>query len=99
MLSLLYLLLYGRYVSDTLSGIRVVRSEIFALNEFEFNDPAFNQYLLSAILGGKYEILEMPVRFLPQSPQKVKRTTVLEGLKSIYIIFAQRIQWIGRSRR
>ncbi len=99
MLSLLYLLLYGRYVSDTLSGIRVVRSEIFALNEFEFNDPAFNQYLLSAILGGKYEILEMPVRFLPQSPQKVKRTTVLEGLKSIYIIFAQRIQWIGRSSR
>lgn len=97
-LSLLYLLLYGRYVSDTLSGIRILRSDIFSLDEFRFDDPTFNQRLLSAILGGQFEILEMPVRFLPQSPQKVKRTTVLEGLKSVLIIFLQRLKWFGKSR-
>ncbi len=97
-LSLLYLLLYGRYVSDTLSGIRILRSDIFFLDEFSFDDPTFNQRLLSAILGGRFEILEMPIRFLPQSPHKVKRTTVLEGLRSVLIIFSQKIKWLGKSR-
>jgi hypothetical protein len=88
-LSLAYLLCYGRYVSDTLSGARVVRTAY--LTGIELDHKLSNQHLLSALLGRKADLLEMPVQFLPLSPERVRRTSLMEGLRSLGVIVWRRL--------
>ena len=92
LLSLSYLFLYGRYVSDTLSGLRLVRSELLSSSREKFDSENFNQYLLSSLLDSKGRVFEVPVDFLPMSPNKVKRTGVMEGLKAFCVIVARRVK-------
>jgi len=90
-LSLLYLALYGRYVSDTLSGARAVRVADAASLSVGLTDRRCNQYLLSRLLGRKAEMFEVPVHFYSLSPALVHRTTTGEGLRAIGTILWQRI--------
>ena len=95
LLSVLYLVLFGQYITDTLSGARAVRARY--VRELSV-DPAHklaNHQLLAALLRDRAEVLEIPVRFFPISPERVKRTSVVEGLRAIFEIVASRL----RSRR
>jgi 2-phospho-L-lactate transferase/gluconeogenesis factor (CofD/UPF0052 family) len=83
LLSLLYLFLYGRYVSDTLSAARAVRaSDALALRS-PLTHKRANQYLLSQLLRRRAEMLEIPVQFFAISPERVKRTSIWDGLCAI----------------
>ena len=50
-----------------------------------------NHVLLAALLRRKAEILEVPVRFFPLSPDRVTRTTALDGLRDLAILIAHRV--------
>jgi len=89
-LSLAYLLLYGRYISDTLSAVRAVRATDAVEAGIELTHKRANQFLLSRLLRRRAEILELPVQFFPISPEKVKRTSPFEGVQSLATIVAQR---------
>ncbi len=89
-LSLAYLLLYGRYISDTLSAVRAVRATDALEAGIELTHKRANQFLLSRLLRRGAEILELPVQFFPISPERVKRTSPFEGLQSLATIVAQR---------
>ena len=91
-LSLTYLFLYGRYVSDTLCGLRLIRRDFLARNQHRFNQESFNQYLLGDLLKSQGRVFEVPVDFLPMSPEKVKRTGLTEGLRAFWVIMTQRIK-------
>jgi hypothetical protein len=82
-LSLSYLALYGRYVSDTLSGARAVRVEDACSIDLPLTHKRANQALLSRLLRRKAEMFEVPVHFYSVSPDHAKRTTVMDGLQSI----------------
>jgi hypothetical protein len=82
-LSAAYLGLYGRYISDTLSGVRGVRAALVAAPDIDLHDKRLNQRLLSRLLRDRAEVLETPVRFYAISPERVRRTTVTEGLLSL----------------
>jgi 2-phospho-L-lactate transferase/gluconeogenesis factor (CofD/UPF0052 family) len=86
LLSLAYLLLYGRYVSDTLSAVRAVRVRDVLDAGVALTHKQANQHLLVRLLRRRAELLEVPVQFLPISPDKVKRTTVRDGLRALGII-------------
>jgi hypothetical protein len=90
-LSVAYLLLFGRYISDTLSGVRAVRAGFLTGLPVAPDDKLANQYLLCALLREKADLLETPVQFLPLSPERVRRTTLAEGLRSLAVIAWQRI--------
>jgi hypothetical protein len=92
-----YLFLFGRYISDTLSGVRGARTAFVTGLPVPPDDKLANQYLLSALLAEKADVLETPVQFLALSPERVRRTTPLEGLRSLGIIAWQRIR--GARRR
>jgi hypothetical protein len=83
LLSLMYLALYGRYVSDTLSGARALRVEDAVRIALPLTHKRANQQLLSVLLGRKAEMFEVPVHFYSASPEQVKRTTVVDGLQSV----------------
>jgi hypothetical protein len=84
-LSAAYLLLYGRYISDTLSGVRAVRTA-FLLSAGSLTDGLLNQRLLSRLLAARAELLETPVRFYGMSPAQVRRTSVLDGIRALATI-------------
>jgi hypothetical protein len=89
-LSLAYLFLYGRYISDTLSAVRAVRAADALDAGIDLTHKRANQYLLSRLLRRRAEILELPVQFVPISPEKVKRTSALDGLQSLLTIIGLR---------
>jgi hypothetical protein len=91
-LSASYLVLYGRYISDTLSGVRAMRASDLAGADIDISDRLLNQRLLSRLLARRAEILEIPVQFIPMSPGKVRRTTVGEGLRSLTSILGWRFR-------
>jgi hypothetical protein len=92
LLSAMYLVLFGQFITDTLSGSRAVRAKYLrALNV----DPAHklaNHQLLSALLRDRAEVLEIPVRFFPISPERVKRTTIWDGIRALAEIAAGRFR-------
>jgi 2-phospho-L-lactate transferase/gluconeogenesis factor (CofD/UPF0052 family) len=94
LLSLAYLVCYGRYISDTLSGARALRPAYLA--GVALDHKLSNQHILSAMLRQKADVLEVPVQFLPLSPDRVRRTSVMEGLQSLAVIAWRRISR-GRS--
>ncbi len=89
-LSVLYLLLYGRYVSDTLSGARAMRTGYYLGSAARLDDKQGNQELLSELMLQQAEIQEVYVRFVALSPERVKRTTMLDGAASIFTILKRR---------
>ena len=91
LLSAAYLVLYGRYISDTLSGVRAVRAAVLAGPGLALADPLLNQRLLSRLLAGRAEILETPVRFYGMSPAQVRRTSVMDGVRALTSIVWWRI--------
>jgi 2-phospho-L-lactate transferase/gluconeogenesis factor (CofD/UPF0052 family) len=91
LLSATYLLLFGRYISDTLSGVRGVRASFLTSLPVAPDDKLANQYLLSALLADRADVLETPVQFLPLSPERVRRTTPIEGMRSLALIAWQRL--------
>lgn len=92
LLSLLYLFLYGRYISDTLSGVRAIRGAYLRNSVVDVTHKCLNQHILSLLLRERAEIFEAPIQFYPISPEKVKRTTILEGVQSILTVFWWRIR-------
>ena len=98
-LSLVYLLLYGRYISDTLSGARAIRAAYLTGSGLDLDHRGLNQALLSLLLRDRAEIFEVPVQFLPISPEKVRRTTVSEGLRSLCTILWRRFRPFPASTR
>jgi 2-phospho-L-lactate transferase/gluconeogenesis factor (CofD/UPF0052 family) len=91
-LSLACLVLYGRYVSDTLSAVRAVRAADALAIGVPLTHKRANQHLLAVLLGRRAEILEIPVPFFPISPERVKRTSVVDGLQSLGALFAGRLR-------
>ena len=96
-LSLACLLLYGRYVTDTLSGVRAIRAADALDSAIDLSDKGANHRLLARLLRRKAEILELPVRFVPLSPERVKRTSPLEGLQALGILLKHRLAGPARS--
>jgi hypothetical protein len=90
-LSLAYLLLYGRYVSDTLSGARALRVSLLAQAGVRLAGKQANQEWLSTIMRQRAEFQEVYVRFVPLSPERVKRTTVADGLSALWTILRRRL--------
>jgi hypothetical protein len=92
LLSLACLVLYGRYVSDTLSAVRAIRADDALRIGVPLTHKRANQHLLARLLRRKADILEIPVQFFPISPERVKRTSVIEGLQSLGALMTGRLR-------
>ncbi|HUR35512.1 MAG TPA: 2-phospho-L-lactate transferase CofD family protein [Vicinamibacterales bacterium] len=97
-LSLSCLVLFGRYISDTLSAVRAVRAADAIDLEVPLLHKRANEHLLSRLLRRKADILETPVQFLPISPDRVKRTSVVEGLQALGALVSGRFTTVPPPR-
>lgn len=85
LLSLAYLTLHGRYVSDTLSGLRIMRASEYSRLKVPVDHPAVNQHLLAAMLRRRADFIEVPVQFLP-SPHRRQVMSLAAGLAMLLLI-------------
>jgi hypothetical protein len=85
-------MLYGRYITDTLSGVRAIRAADVLDPRIDLAHKNANHVLLSRLLRRKAEILEVPVRFVPLSPDRVKRTSVVEGVSALATLLTHRFK-------
>jgi 2-phospho-L-lactate transferase/gluconeogenesis factor (CofD/UPF0052 family) len=99
LLSLAYLALYGRYVSDTLSAARVARTGDVLCLPVLLTDKLANQHLLSVLLGRKAEMFEVPVQFFSLSPAQVKRTSPLDGIRALATVLTGRFKRVPGNQR
>jgi hypothetical protein len=90
LLSLATLSLFGRYVSDTLSGVRAVRTSLVKSLPCTLDDKALNHHLLAHLLAHRGEIFETPIHFISMSPEKTKRTGPGDGLRALSALLAGR---------
>jgi hypothetical protein len=95
-LSLLYLALFGRYVSDTLSAARAVRVADATGLPVPLTHKLANQHLLSGLLQRKAEMFEVPVQFFSISPEQVRRTTPLDGIRAVLTAVRARVRPAAR---
>jgi hypothetical protein len=54
-------------------------------------DKEANQVWRSTIMRQRAEFQEVYVRFVPLSPERVKRTTVADGLSAVWTILRRRV--------
>jgi len=92
LLSLMFLGFYGRYISDTLSGARAIRAAYLSGNGLELDMQALNFRILSVLLRDRAEMFEMPVHYFPISPERVKRTTVGDGVRALWTVVWHRFK-------
>ncbi len=85
LLSLTCLVLHGRYISDTLTGVRVVRASGISLLPVPLTHPLVNQYLLADLLGRRADSLEVPVQFL-SAPVDGPPVSIGAGLKNLAVM-------------
>jgi 2-phospho-L-lactate transferase/gluconeogenesis factor (CofD/UPF0052 family) len=97
-LSLMYLALYGRYVSDTLSPVRVVARHYAREGARPPGHPQHGHVLLSAVLRDQAELRELPVRFLSLPSSRARRTRLADGLTAIGLILWLRLRRPRRAR-
>ncbi len=90
LLSLLYLVRYGRYIYDSLSGVRAIRAPFLSALHVEPGHKQANHQMLTALLRHRAEILETPVRFFPIGPHQTRRTTILDGVRAALAILTGR---------
>jgi len=86
LLSLAYLVLYGRYISDTLSGVRAIRACYLRSEDLNLAHKNVNQHILSTLLRNRAEIFESPVQFFPAPRENVERTRLLDGFRALLAI-------------
>ena len=91
-LSLQFLALYGRYVSDTLSGARAVRASDVLAVTCPLAHKLVNHHILSLLLKRRAEMLEIPVQFFAISPDQVRRTSVADGFGAFVIALRERLK-------
>jgi 2-phospho-L-lactate transferase/gluconeogenesis factor (CofD/UPF0052 family) len=87
-LSLACLLLYGRYMSDTLSAVWAVRTSDALEIASPLTGRQVNEALLARLLRRRASVLELPVHFTPISPARVRRTSALEGLHALLTLIS-----------
>jgi 2-phospho-L-lactate transferase/gluconeogenesis factor (CofD/UPF0052 family) len=97
-LSLLYLALYGRYVSDTLSAARAVRAAVARRVPGLLTDKLANQHLLTLLLRQQAEMFEVPVQFYAISPDQVRRTSPMDGWRALLTVVQGRWRTIDTAR-
>ena len=98
-LSFAYLALYGRHIADTLSGVRIVRAEDVRRLSVPLAHQMANQHLLTQLLRRRADVLEVPVQFIPLSPERVRRTGLVDGLRSLATVIWQRVRPVRRDTR
>lgn len=85
-LSIMCLLFYNRYVSDSLTSIKVFKSDIIKKIDLKSNGFDIELEITTKILKSKFSILEIPVSYKARSKDEGKKIKLSDGINCIKVI-------------
>ncbi len=87
LLSFITFLLYGSFITDTVTGYKMVRAKL--LKSFALKSKGFelDHEITAKVLKAGYQILEVPASYTPRSVQEGKKIKWKDGLIAIKTLF------------
>jgi 2-phospho-L-lactate transferase/gluconeogenesis factor (CofD/UPF0052 family) len=92
MVSLLCLVLFNRFVSDPLTGIKAFDGRLLKNLKLTSNSLNLETEIVAKLGQRGIFILELPVDYRPRTRKEGKKTTVLDGMRAILTLLSLRFK-------
>jgi len=90
LLSIVTLLLYNRYVSDTLTSIKGFDAEFLRSLDLRSNGMDLDTEIVAKVCRRRVYILEIPVEYTARTKAQGKKSTPLQGIKAVWSLISWR---------
>ncbi len=90
-INLMTLFLYGKWLSDTLTGYKLYPSKIIRDMYVKSKGFEADHEMTAKLLRLNVKIIEVPIRYLPRSISEGKKIGWRDGYKAIFTLFKYRI--------
>ncbi len=85
--SILYLILFNRFITDPFTGVKIFNRRLFNSLGLKANGVELEAEILARLAKERAFILELPIDYRPRLKSEGKKITVLEGLYTLlYLI-------------
>jgi 2-phospho-L-lactate transferase/gluconeogenesis factor (CofD/UPF0052 family) len=90
LLSISTLLLYNRYITDTLTSVKAFDSAVLRSLCLESNGRELDTEIVAKLCRRREYLLELPVDYRPRTRAEGKKITLLDGIRSVAALFKYR---------
>jgi glycosyltransferase involved in cell wall biosynthesis len=90
-LSFFFIILYGRLISDLLTGYKVYEKAFFEKNTIYSKGFETDHEITVKLLRNKTKIIEIPIKYYPRSKKEGKKISFKDAIKALLIILKYRI--------
>jgi dolichol-phosphate mannosyltransferase len=91
-LSLWTLLLYGRWISDTLTAYKLYPAKVLKAMKIETHGFETDHEITAKLIRGGYRIVEMPISYRPRSLAEGKKIKPRDGLIAVWTLLRFRFK-------
>ncbi|MFW8745154.1 glycosyltransferase family 2 protein [Mesorhizobium japonicum] len=96
-LSMWVAVLYGRWISDTLTGYKLYPSSFFDAVTVRSTGFEADHEMTAQLIRRGYSIVEVPASYTPRSREEGKKISALDGLVALRVFFSQRFTKLDRA--
>tara|TARA_Y100000590_G_scaffold466890_1_gene643773 strand:- start:842 stop:1552 length:711 start_codon:yes stop_codon:yes gene_type:complete len=86
----LFIFLYARFISDSLTGYKLYSREFFMNNTINSMGFEADHEITAKLIKQKYKIIEIPVSYKPRTKEEGKKINFFDALKAIVAIIKYR---------
>ena len=90
-LSFFFLILYGKFISDLLTGYKVYEKIFFEKNTIYSNGFETDHEITVKLLKNGIKIIEIPIKYYPRTKKEGKKISFKDAIKALLIILKYRI--------
>jgi 2-phospho-L-lactate transferase/gluconeogenesis factor (CofD/UPF0052 family) len=91
LISIATLLLYNRYISDTLTSLKAFDAELLRSLKLKNNGVDLETEIVAKLCRQGQFIFEIPVEYRPRTRSQGKKITVLDGVKTLFTLMRVRL--------
>ncbi len=84
-------ILYGRWISDTLTAYKIYPTSFLRGLKVETCGFETDHELTSRLIRARIPIIEVPIRYIPRGVQEGKKITAKDGVKAVWTLLKYRI--------
>ena len=92
LLSLWTLLLYGRWISDTLTAYKLYPAEVLKAMKLETSGFETDHEITARLIRGGYRIVEVPISYRPRSLAEGKKIKPRDGVIAVWTLLKYRLK-------
>ena len=92
LISLLFLIVYGEKLTDTITGYKVIRKNVFDTLKLKANGFNAEIEITAQLLKQKEKIVEIPISYQPRTKKEGKKIRLYNGILYATKIFIEKIK-------